>query len=152
MNLRAVLKALKFGILVPPQLKDNGAFAGNTYFDTLGLSGLLVLLVPGTVDAAIGSTLSTTVPSLEECNTTDGTYTAITGAALATVIGAGEDNTLHGIAVDLTKTHKRYIEITAPTAGDGTTGVNFAAIAIGFPSDQMPYSAAGMGLDELIEA
>ena len=152
MDLRAMLKALKFGTLVPPQLKDNGAFAGNTYFDTLGLSGLLVLLITGTIDAAIGSTSSSSAPKLEECDTTDGSYTAITDAALAAAIANTEDDKIHGIFVDLTKTHKRYIEINAPTAADGTTGCNFSAIAIGFPSDQMPASASAMGLTELIEA
>jgi len=152
MDLRAILKALKFGILVPPQLKDNGDMAGNTYFDTLGLSAALFLLIPGTVDAAMGSTAEGTAPAVEECDTTNGSYTAVAGAALADAIGAGEDNCLFGIFVDLRKSHKRYMEITAPHAGDGTTGCNFAAIAIGFPADQMPRSAGEMGLTELIEA
>jgi len=152
MDLRAILKALKFGPLVPPQLKDNGDFAGNAYFDTLGLSGLLVLIQTGTVDAAIGSTAEGNAVKLEECDTTDGSYSDITDAALADAIGAGEDDSLFGIFVDLAKGHKRYIQINAPHAGDGTTGCNMSAIAIGFPSDQMPHDAAGMGLTELIEA
>lgn len=152
MDLRAILKALKIGTLVPPQLKDNGAFAGNTYFDTQGLSALLVLLIVGTLDIAAGSDDSSTPPKLEECDTTGGTYTAVSGAALSAVIGAGDDDKLFGIFVDLAKTHKRYIQVDDPTAGDGTNGVNMCAIAIGFPSDQMPHDAAGMGLEELIEA
>jgi hypothetical protein len=152
MDLRAILKALKFGTLVPPQLKNNGDLAGNTYFDRLGLSGLLVLFITGTTDAALGSTAETTPPLLEECNTTDGTYTAITSAALATVIAAGDDDTLRGIFVDGSKSKKRYVRIQAPHSANGTTGDNFCAIAIGFPSDQFPKNAAGMGLAELIEA
>jgi hypothetical protein len=42
MDLRATLKALKFGLLTYPQLRDNGALASNTYFDTQGLSALLI--------------------------------------------------------------------------------------------------------------
>jgi len=152
MDLRAILKALKLGPLVPPQLKDDGDFAGNAYFDTLGLSGVLVVMHVGTVDAAIGSTAETAAPKIEECDTTDGTYSDITGAALADAIGATEDDSLFGIFLDLAKSHKRYIRINAPHAGDGTTGCNLSAIAIGFPSDQMPHNAAGMGLTELIES
>jgi hypothetical protein len=152
MDLRSILKTLKFGPLIPPQLKDDGDFAGNTYFDTLGLSGLLVVMHVGTVDAAIGSTAEGNAVKLEECDTTDGTYTDITSAALADAIAATEDDSLFAIAVDLTRSHKRYIEITTPHAGDGTTGCNLSAIAIGFPSDESPRNAAGMGLAELIEA
>jgi len=152
MDLRAILKALKFGIMVKPQLKDAGAFAGNTYFDTLGLSGLLVLFVIGDTDIAAGSDDTSTPPKLEECDTTGGTYTAVSGATLATVLGAGDDSTMRGIFVDLAKTHKRYIQVDDPTAGDGTAGVSMCVVAIGFPSDQMPHNAAGMGLTELVEA
>lgn len=152
MDLRAVLKMLKIGELVPPQLKDDGDFADNTYFDTLGLSAVLVLIHVGTLDAAIGSTAEGNAVKLEECDTTGGTYTDITDAALADAIAADEDNSFFGIFLDLSKSHKRYIQINAPHAGNGTNGANMSAIAIGFPSDQMPKNAAGMGLTELIEA
>jgi len=152
MNLRTILKSLKMGILVPPQLKDAGAFTGNTYFDCQGLSGVLVLMIVGTTDIAAGSDDDSTPPKLEECDTTGGTYTAVTDAALSAVIGAGDDDKLFAIFVDRTKTRKRYLQIDDPTAGDGTNGVNFAAIALGFPPEQMPTSAAEMGLEEFIEA
>jgi len=147
-----MLKALKFGALVPPQLKDNGDLAGNAYFDTLGLSALLVLIHTGTIDAALGSTAEGTAVCLEECDTVGGSYAEIAGAALADAIADTEDDSLFGIFVDLAKSHKRYVRIKAPHAGDGTNGVTASAIAIGFPSDQMPKSAAEMGLAELIEA
>jgi len=152
MNLPAILKALKFGLLTYPQLKDNGALANNTYIDTLGLSGILFLIQVGAIDIGLGSTLSTTPPLVEECNTTGGSYTAVTGAALSACPGASDDGKLYGIFVDLTKTHKRYMQVQAPTAGDGTAGVAAGIIAIGFPSDQMPASATEMGLAELISA
>ena len=151
MNLRTILKSLKMGIMVPPQLKDNGAFANNTYFDCQGLSGVLVLIIMGATDIAMGSDGASTPPKLEECDTTGGTYTAVTSAALATVIGAGDGTKLFGIFVDRTKTRKRYLQIDDPTAGDGTLGVNMGAIALGFPPEQMPTSAAEMGLEEFIE-
>jgi len=152
MDLRAILKALKIGELVPPQLKDDGDLAGNNYADMLGLSAILAVIQTGTIDAAIGTTAEGTAVCLEECNTTDGTYTEITDAALADAIAATEDNSFFGIFVNLAKTHKRYLRIKAPHAGNGTTGVNMSAFYIGFPSDQLPKNAAGMGLAELIEA
>lgn len=147
-----MLKALKFGQLVPPQLKNDGDFANNTYFDTQGLSAVLVLLNVGATDAAIGSTAEGNAVKLEECDTSGGTYSDISDAALADAIAADEDNGLFAIFVDLTKSHKRYMQINAPHAAAGSTGANMGAIAIGFPSDQMPKSASEMGLTELIEA
>lgn len=152
MDLRAILKALQFTLLTPPQLKDNGDFAGNTYADTLGLSAILFLITTGTMDIALGSTAETTAPLIEECDTVDGTYTAVTSAALADAIADTEDDSMFGIFVDLAKGHKRYMRVQAPHSGDGTVGVNACSHAIGFPSDQMPRNAAGMGLAELIEA
>jgi len=157
MDLRAILKWLKFGLVLPPQLADDGDFAGNTYIDTLGLGGILFLFATGTTDVAagdaIGSTAEGTAPKLEECDTTGGSYTAVADAALADSIQYDEDDKLFGIFVDLARTHKRYMQVTAPhTAAGAVNGSNLAIIAIGFPSDQMPKSAAGMGLAELIEA
>jgi len=152
MDMGAILKALKFCNLLYPELKDNGDFTDNKYFDTIGLSGLLVVIQMGAIDIGFGSTAETTPPLLEECDTTGGTYTAVTSAALSACPGASDDGKLYGIFVDLAKTHKRYIRVQAPHAGDGTAGVAASALGIGFPSDQMPKSAAGMGLAELIEA
>jgi len=152
MDLRAILKALKFCNMLLPELKDNGDFTTNNYWDTLGLSGLLVILQIGAIDIGLGSTAETTPPLLEECDTTGGTYTAVTSAALSACPGASDDGKLYGIFVDLAKSHKRYIRLQAPHSGDGTLGVAASALGIGFPSDQMPRNAAGMGLAELIEA
>lgn len=152
MDLRAIAKWLKFCNMVYPELKDAGAFTNNTYFDTLGLSALLVIFQTGAIDIGFGSDNSTTPPKLEECDTTGGTYTAVTSAALSAVIGASDDGKMYGIYVDLSKSHKRYIQVDDPTAGDGTAGVAMCVLGIGFPSDQFPRNAAGMGLTELIEA
>jgi len=141
-------------ILLPPQLKDNGDFAGNTYIDTAGFEGglLRIMLLPGTIDAAIGSTAEGTAPLVEECDTTDGSYTDVTGAALADAIGATEDDSIFCIDVDLTKTHKRYMQVQAPHAGDGTTGCNLCIIGQLFgPSGNAPASAAQQGFAEHIK-
>jgi len=157
MDLRAILKMLQLKTVLPPQIKDDGDFAGNTYFDTQGLSAVLFVLSVGTTDVAagdaIGSTAEATAPKIEECDTTGGAYTDVTGAALADAIQYDEDDKLFGIFIDLTKTHKRYMQFNAPhSAAGAVNGSNAAGFAIGFPSDQMPHNAAGMGLEELIEA
>ena len=137
---------------VPPQLKDNGDFTGNTYVDTLGFNHIEFQFITGAVDAAIGSTTEAAALKIEECDTTNGTYTDITSAAMAAVIGAGDDNKMSVIDIDLAKSHKRYMEITAPHAGDGTTGCNFAAQAILSRPNVAPATAALRGLSEWITA
>ncbi len=151
MDLRSVLKRCRYKIITPPQLKDNAAFDVG-FIDTQGLAGVAFLFATGDMDAAAGSGNATTAPKIVECDTTDGTYTDITGAALSAAIANDQDETLRGIFVDLTKSHKRYLQPSAPTAGDGTTGVEMAIIAIGFPSENFPDGAAAAGLAELVEA
>jgi hypothetical protein len=143
--------------LLRPQLKDDGAFANNTYLDTAGLTGVvLFLLFVGDTDVvsgdAIGSTAEGTAPLIEQCDTTGGSYTAVTGAALADAIQYNEDNSLFGVAVDLRKSHKRYMRVQAPLSAAGASlGSNLAILAIGLP-DTAPVSATEMGLAELIQA
>jgi len=157
MDLRATLKSLKLTMTLRPQLKDDGDFANNTYVDTQGLGAILFVFLAGDTDVAsgdaIGSTAEGTAPKIEECDTSGGSYTDVSGAALADSIQHDEDNTLFGIFVDLTKSHKRYMRANAPhSAAGASTGSNLAILAIGFPKDESPRNAAGMGLTELIEA
>lgn len=143
----------KIGILLSPQLKNDGDFAGNTYIDTAGWGHLRVLLITGTVDITTGSTAEGMAPLVEECDTTDGSYTDVSDAALADSISATEDDSLFAIDIDLTKSHKRYMQVQAPHAGDGTTGNNLAIIGIlSKPMVQGPGSAADQGLTEHIKA
>jgi hypothetical protein len=137
---------------VPPQLKDNGDFAGNTYVDTLGFNHVEFQFITGTIDAAIGSTAETSPLKIEECDTTNGTYTDVTSAAMAAVIAATDDNKMSVIDIDLAKSHKRYMQINAPHAGDGTTGCNFAAQAILSRPNVAPASATQRGLSEWVTA
>ncbi|MCJ7778642.1 MAG: hypothetical protein MUP16_10045 [Sedimentisphaerales bacterium] len=138
--------------LLPPQLKDDGDFAGNTYVDTAGFDEKLrVEFHVGTVDAAIGSTTEATPPLIEECNTTDGSYTAVTDAALAAVFAATGDDKIRAIDVSLKKTHKRYMRVQAPHAGNGTTGCNLCIIGR-LSGGHVIKNAADQGLTELVEA
>jgi hypothetical protein len=138
--------------LLPPQLKDDGDFAGNTYLDTAGFDGKARFEFHiGTVDAAIGSTAETTPPLVEECDTTNGIYTVVTDAALAAVISATGDDKIHAIDVALDKTHKRYMRVQAPHAGNGTTGCNLCIIGRLY-GGHVVNNAADQGLTELVEA
>lgn len=155
--LKNIFNMLKFKLLLPPQLKDDGDFADNTYIDTQGMDGsLLVLIAVGTTDVAagdaVGSTAEGTAPLIEECDTTDGDYTAVTDAALSDAIQHDDDKTLWAIKVDLTKSHKRYMRVQAPhSAAGAANGSNLCIIAMGVPQ-VMPMSAAAMGLEEFVEA
>lgn len=140
-------------LLTPPQLKDNGDLAGNTYVDVAGWGHVRFLFIIGTLDIALGSTAEGNALKIEECDATGGSYADVSGAALADAIAADEDDKLFAIDVDLAKSHKRYMRVNAPHAGDGIAGVNAAIIAIlSKPSGNGPANAAGQGLEELITA
>lgn len=145
------IEGMKVAILLRPQLRNNGAFANNSYVDFSEWNHARFLLIVGDTDVIVGSGDTSTPPFVEECNTTSGDYTAITDAALSAVIGAGDDNKLYAIDVDLTKKHKRYGRINAPTAGNAT-GANLAIICILSRGAKSPLNAAGMGLAELVAA
>jgi len=146
------IQDMKFVNMLYPQLKDDGDFADNNYVDTSGWNHLRVLIQIGNLDIALGSTAEGTAPYVEECDTAAGSYTKVTGAELADAIAADEDGKLFAIDIDLRKTHKRYMRLNAPHAGDGATGVNAAAIGILSKAEIGPKNAAGMGLAELITA
>jgi len=142
----------KVVLALPPQLKDNGDFAGNAYVDTSGWGHVRFLWAVGTLDIAIGSTAEGDAPKIEECDTPGGGYTDVTGAALADAIAADEDDSFFAIDVDLRKTHKRYMRANAPHAGDGAVGANLCIIAILSDPQIAPDSASEQGLAEHISA
>jgi hypothetical protein len=145
------IQTMKMVILLRPQLKNNGAFANNTYVDLSEWNHARFVFIVGDTDVMIGSTDTSTPPFVEECDTTGGDYTAVTDAALSAVIGAGDDNKLYAIDVDLTKAHKRYARVNAPTAGN-VTGANLGIVCILSRGGKSPLNAAGMGLAELVAA
>ncbi|MBN2375717.1 MAG: hypothetical protein JXD22_04910 [Sedimentisphaerales bacterium] len=147
------LETTKTVLLAYPQLKDDGDFANVTYLDTAGWGNLRVLFITGGIDIAVGSTDEATPPLIEQCDTTDGSYTAVTDAELAAVIGASDDGLLKAIDVDLNKNHKRYMQVQSPHAGDGTTGANLCIIGIlSMPTGNAALDATAQGLDELVKA
>jgi hypothetical protein len=148
----------KKALLLPPQLKDNGDFANNTYVDTAGWGYAEFLLAVGDTDVAagdaIGSTAEGTAPYIEECDTTGGAYTKVTGAELADSIQYNEDNKLFQIDVDLAdKAHKRYMRVNAPhSAAGAANGSNLAITCTLSKPEKGPANAAGRGLAEHIIA
>jgi hypothetical protein len=153
MNLISILKKCVYKLLVPPQGVDNTTYARNTYIDTQGLAGVMFVVQSGLLAAAVGSTTASAALKIEECDTTSGSFTDVTGAALSVAIPATADDKVYGIFIDLRKTHKRYMQFNAPTAGNGSATTSLLTVlAIGFPKDTAPASASAMGLAELIEA
>jgi hypothetical protein len=137
-------------IMLRPQLKNNGAFENNTYVDTAGWGHLRVEFIIGDTDVAVGSGDSSTPPKLEECDASGGSYSDITDAELAAVLGAGDDNKAKAIDLDLTHSHKRYVKVNAPTAGSGSSGCNLCIIATLSRPSIGPKNAEGQGLAELV--
>jgi hypothetical protein len=135
-----------------PQLKDDGDLADNNYVDTRGWAHLRIVIQIGNLDANFGSTTESISPRVEECDTPGGSYTDVTGALLADAIAAVEDGKLFAFDINLNKTHKRYMRLKAPHAGDGTTGVNAAALGILSRPSIGPKCAADQGLEEHITA
>lgn len=140
-------------LLVPPQLKDNGDLAGNTYVDTKGWGYAEFKMATGTIDAALGSVAEGTALKIEECDTAGGTYTEVDSAALADAIADTEDDSVFQIDVNLVnKTHKRFMRFKAPHAGDGSAGVNACGWCRLSKPNIGPTTAAERGLAEHIIA
>ena len=143
-------------LLLPPQLKDNGDFAGNTYVDTKGWGYAEFLVAVGTTDVAagdaIGSTAEGTAPYVEQCDTSGGSYAKLTGAELADSIQYNEDDKLFQIDVDLVNVaHKRYMQVNAPhSAAGAVNGSNLCIICILSKPEKGPEVAADRGLEEHI--
>lgn len=152
------IQLTKTALMLRPQLKDDGNFANNTYVDTAGFGHLRVLFAVGDTDVAaddaIGSTAEATAPLIEECDTTGGTYTDVTGAALADAIQFDEDAGLFAIDIDLSKSHKRYMKVQTPHSAAGAVkGSNLCIIGIlSKPDGNAPANATQQGLTELVVA
>lgn len=146
------IERMNFTLCLPP-ISATGNFSGNTYVDTRGWGHVRFLIACGALGAAVGSTAHTTAPLVEECDTTGGTYTAVTSAELADAISDSEDGLMFAIDVDLKKSHKRYMQIQTPDAGGSACLLCIIAILSmkesGPPHDGLATDA---GLTELVSA
>lgn len=146
------IQSTKVGIMLAPMLVSDVTVTGNTYIDTLGYAHLRVLFISGTNDETFGSTSATTAPYLEECDTTDGSYSSLSstpGAVLSDYIRAADDNKVFCIDLDL-RGRKRYIEVNTPICGNGTTGVNICILGILSKAQIHPDSASEGGFEDWV--
>lgn len=136
----------------PAAILDNASATTNS-IDTKGWDYLTVLCTVGATDIAM------TALKLGQSDT-DSSYTDVTGlvfgtstnidAATSALPTATDDNKLFAFEVDL-RGKKRYFDLTA-TAGNGTAGTYFSAVAILSRGEISPITAAGKGADEVLRA
>ncbi|HSV42992.1 MAG TPA: hypothetical protein VLJ10_00415 [Candidatus Bathyarchaeia archaeon] len=139
---------------LPPVSKDNGDFDGNAVIDTHGIkTGVLYLIQCGSLAAAVGSVAEANAIKIQECDTVDGEFTDIEGAALSGPIAGDKDGKIYGVFVNLRKSHKRYQKVAAPHVGDGSgTASLLSILALQIDPQIAPESAADFGLEELVLA
>jgi hypothetical protein len=133
-------------LLIAPQAIVNGAaISATNYVDTAGYNYAQIALLLGATDIAMS------LCRVTECDTYNGSYTAITGLTFGTSTGsagsatalpaATADNTLRLFNIDL-KGRMRFLRLEA-TAGSGSAGTYSAAIAILGKDDVAPSTDAG---------
>lgn len=141
-------------LLLPPQLKDDGDFANNTYVDVRGWGYAEFLFLVGDTDVAagdaIGSTAEGTAPYIEECDESGGSYSKLTGAELGDSIQYNDDKKQFQIDVNLMEVeHKRFMRVNAPhSAAGAVNGSNLGIVCILSKPEIGPISPAERGLEE----
>jgi len=138
--MHTIFESMKIVAVCQPQLKDNGA-ATVTYCDTKGFNHATFILNAGTIDAVLDAKLT-------ECDTYNGQYADIAGAAI-TQIAANGDDRIVAIEVKLTG-RKRFLQPVI-TSGDGVNGALVAANIILSRAEASPANAAAAGLAELLK-
>lgn len=108
-------------IAAAPDVLDNES-ATAVVIDSKGFEYLTVYSLVGATDIALSAL------KVQECDTSDGQFGDIEGAAISPLPTATDDNKVYGFFITLIG-RKRYFKLVA-TAGDGSAGVNFAALAL----------------------
>lgn len=127
----------KVVVLLAPIGIDDAA-ATSLACDCLGFHWATVLFVTGLTDDASYDSLS-----LEECDTSGGSYTAITGSGHTAPITT-QDGLVWRWDLDLRK-RKRYLKAVIDP-GDGTADSLASCVAILSVPDIEPQSAADLGV------
>lgn len=130
---------VKFVIGTNPADINGGGASLTAAVDTLGFNSCICLVHVGNIAADF------TAMALTECDTSGGTYTAVSGAdfAAALPLATGGDNTLRAIFLTLGTGRKRYLKL-GYTPGAGAT--LFVCDFILFEGDAMPVTATQHGL------
>jgi hypothetical protein len=141
----------KYVIVTSPAAILDNASATTNAIDAKGWDYLQVVCTVGATDIAMSALKLQT-------SDTDSSYADLTGAIFGTstnidgatsaVPSATDDNKLFVIEVDL-RGKKRYFDLVA-TAGNGTAGTYFSAVAILSKGEIAPITAAGRGADEIL--
>lgn len=111
----------KAAIAIAPDLIDNES-ATAVVIDSKGFDYLTLYALIGITDIAMSAL------KLQECDTSDGTYADVPDGDIDPLPDADDDSSIYGFFVTLIG-RKRYFKLLA-TAGDGTAGVNIAALAL----------------------
>jgi hypothetical protein len=138
------LQDLAFFYGVPP-IDTNGAPVTSTAFDTRNggnsINKCMCLVGIGNIAANI----SAGSMRVTECETSGGSYTAITGLTFTDLTAAGSDNKLFGAYWTMGGPRMRFFKFEL-TGGAGATLV--FAVFIGSNLNQSPNSATERGLTE----
>ncbi len=141
----------KYVLVTPPAAILDNTSATTNSIDTKGWDYLQVVCMVGATDIAMAALKLQT-------SDTDSSYADLTGAIFGTstnidgatsaVPSATDDNKVFVIEVDL-RGKKRYFDLVA-TAGNGTVGTYFSAVAVLSKGEISPITAAGRGADEIL--
>lgn len=141
----------KYVLVTPPAAILDNTSATTNSIDTAGWDYLQVVCSVGATDIAAAALKLQT-------SDTDSSYADLTGAIFGTSTNidgatsalptATDDNKIFVIEVDL-RGKKRYFDLVF-TAGNGTAGTYFAAVAILSRGEVAPILAAGRGADEIL--
>lgn len=133
-----LLQACKFDLSLPPQ-SINGTDTYTSAMDTAGMSEICVLFMYGVSTAAMDNL------ALYECETSGGTYTAVTGGGFSVMPSATDDNKCYAVYVKI-GAHARYLKLRVdPGAAATLVGV----VGIGLPNIT-PNTATERGLADQI--
>ena len=119
----------------------NGGAVTPLAIDTLGFNALSILILVGNLAADM------TALKLQECETSAGSYTDVTGGAfVAFPLAATGDGKIWRFNVKLAGARKRFYKV-AGTAGAGASLIGMVAI-LGRANNLVPNTAAGSGCFE----
>lgn len=140
--------------VIPPQAIVDDASWTTAAIDTVGYDYAIFLVALGATDIAMAAL------KVQECDTSGGSYTDVTGAVFGTsensdgdtsaLPTATDDNDVFGIMIDL-KGRKRFLDLVA-TAGDGAAGTFASALCLLGKGEVTPTLAADLGFNQILMA
>ena len=144
----------KISVITPPAAIIDNASLTTAYVDTLGYTFAQIYVYIGATDIAL------TALKVQECDTSDGSYSDISGTVFGTaediagdtsaLPSATDDDTVFLIELDL-RGRKRFLDLVA-TVGDGSAGAYVCAWAeLSRPSDT-PQTATERGFGNILRA